>query len=195
MPRKRHRRGHIVSFEPSVRGAYWRLSQLFSGRGEPFYVEKMVLGDPEGDPPLRPLTFVGEVGLGTTQRPFEVPLRVPTEIASRVDVWSESEAVAFLELAWRFADHGMSFAVHEMVAEPLTREGFESFGDKKVRSVLRTVRFTGDCGCMPHHQKFEAEVYVYDNEELKTTGEVESFGWDMIGSKILINGRELPQNR
>src|SRR3989344_7327890 len=153
MVRKRHQRGHIVSFEPSVRGAYWRLSQLFSGQREPFYVEKMVLGDSEGDPPLRPLTFVGKVGYGTTQKPFEVPLMVPTGVASRVDVWSESEAIAFMELAWRFADHKMNFTVHEMVAEPLTYEDFKTFGDKKIRSVLRTVRFTGDCGYTPRHHR------------------------------------------
>lgn len=164
--------GHVVSLEPSVRGALWRLSCSFPGR--PFCIERMVLAR-TADPWARSLTFEGRAGLGDQKIFFRAPFTILTSIAPRTEEWSASEQAAFLGLSSVLT---RPFTVHAMVAELPRVEKPTRYGETLVaRTVWRVVRFQGDCGRGQANRHFQVSVPVWETQEIVSNGIV-PWGWD-----------------
>ncbi len=168
--------GHVVSFEPSVRGALRQLSHMY--RGSPFSIERMEIRG-AAEPWKRLLIIIGKAGLGDQEISFRVPFTLLTSIPPRTDEWSESERAAFLSLSDYFASQRMPFTVHAMVAELPRISGFERVGGTTlvVRTASRVVRFQGDCGYRPG-RGFTASVFVWETQEKGADGTIVSWGWE-----------------
>ena len=175
---------------PSVRNAFFKMTQRAVHIGVPFSLWKVVLEDAKRNPSLRPLVFMGTARDG---KPFVERTTISTKVPSFTELWQDSTQTAFLSLSIVFVELLKApFTIITITADPVEKSDPEEIrwrhdpNDVSNRSLWRLFNFTGKVWLNGKWTTYRAVVGVFALEITNKRGERRSaYGWDFgLGTKI-----------